>query len=91
MAYKARDIQLVIMDYFSTLFTSMGPANYTDVLAYVTTKVYMVMRCMELPTFLFVINGLSSDFMVSNSGLCQGHLISPYLFLFVTKSLIQLL
>jgi len=39
VASKAGDIQQVIVDYFSTLFTSIGPSNYADMSACVDTNV----------------------------------------------------
>ena len=41
----------------------------------------LVLECISTPTYLVLINGSPKGFFSSSRGLCQGDLISPYIFL----------
>lgn len=53
--------------------------------------VTLILSCVRIASLLFIINGEPKGFINPSRGLCQGDLISLYLFLLCIKGLIALL
>jgi len=51
----------------------------------------LVMRCVKMASFSFLINGAPKGYIISGHGIRQGDPISPYLFLFCSEGLSGLL
>jgi len=49
------------------------------------------MGCLQIASFVILINGAPSYFFKASRGLRQGCLLSPFLFLIITKALSRLL